>query len=101
MACCGAQGMVPARAEGPPLIIAAPVMGIMLGLLRGCDEADERMATLQALQRLTGWCGGLDHTVVACGFASSTTNVLLALILASRHTWRQPACQAHVKQWDS
>ena len=46
--------MAPARAEGPPLITAAPVMGIMLGLLRGCDAAEERMSTLQALKRLIG-----------------------------------------------
>ena len=58
--------MVPARAEGPPLITAAPVMGIMLGLLRGCDEADERMATLQALHSLTGQCVYPDHSFVAC-----------------------------------
>lgn len=29
-------------------------MGIMLGLLTGCDDADERLATLTTLKRLVG-----------------------------------------------
>ena len=29
-------------------------MGILLGLLTGCDDADERLATLTTLKRLIG-----------------------------------------------
>ncbi len=48
------QGLAPARAQGPPMITAAPVMGIMLGLLTGCDDPEERLATLTTLKRLVG-----------------------------------------------
>lgn len=48
------QGLPQSRPQGPPLITAAPVMGIMLGLLTGCDDADERLATLTTLKRLVG-----------------------------------------------
>ena len=47
------QGLAP-KTQGPPLITAAPVMGIMLGLLTGCDDAEERLATLTTLNRLVG-----------------------------------------------
>ncbi|KAL3153518.1 hypothetical protein ABBQ38_011849 [Trebouxia sp. C0009 RCD-2024] len=49
---CSQQGLPQSRPQGPPLITAAPVMGIMLGLLTGCDDADERLATLTTLKRL-------------------------------------------------
>ncbi|DBA78126.1 TPA: hypothetical protein ACH3X2_008097 [Trebouxia sp. C0005] len=49
---CSQQGRVPAGAQGPPLITAAPVMGIMLGLLTGCDDNKERLDTLTTLKRL-------------------------------------------------
>jgi len=48
------QGRVPAGTQGPPLITAAPVMGIMLGLLTGCDDDKERLDTLTTLKRLVG-----------------------------------------------
>lgn len=68
--CFGVQGMAPARAQGPPLITAAPVMGIILGLLRGCDEAEERVATLTSLKRLIGMC-----VMCSMRFASCSSNV--------------------------
>ncbi|KAL0021859.1 hypothetical protein WJX77_009077 [Trebouxia sp. C0004] len=49
---CSQQGRVPAGTQGPPLITAAPVMGIMLGLLTGCDDDKERLDTLTTLKRL-------------------------------------------------
>lgn len=48
------QGLAPARPHGPPLITAAPVMGVLLGLLTGCDEAEVRLATLNNLRHLIG-----------------------------------------------
>ncbi|KAL3142038.1 hypothetical protein ABBQ32_004670 [Trebouxia sp. C0010 RCD-2024] len=49
---CSQQGLPQSRPQGPPLITAAPVMGIMLGLLTGCDDGEERLATLTTLKRL-------------------------------------------------
>lgn len=69
------QGMAPARAEGPPLITAAPVMGIMLGLLRGCDDAEERISTLSNLKRLIGQLIGRQQ------FGSSCTQVPHAVLV--------------------
>ena len=48
------QGLAAAKARGPLLITAAPVMGILLGLLTGCNDADERLATLGNLRHLLG-----------------------------------------------
>lgn len=55
------QGLPQSSPQGPPLITAAPVMGIMLGLLTGCDDADERLATLTTLKRLIGQPHTLAH----------------------------------------
>ena len=40
--------------ESVPLISSAPVVGILLRLLLGCDSAQERMHTLEALHYLCG-----------------------------------------------
>ena len=46
-----------ARPEEGALITGAPVVGILLQLLLGCDEAQERSATLEALHSLIGETG--------------------------------------------
>ncbi len=46
-----------ARPEEGALITGAPVVGILLQLLLGCDEAQERSATLEALHSLIGEAG--------------------------------------------
>lgn len=74
------QGMTPARAEGPPLITAAPVMAIMLGLLRGCDDADERRSTLSNLKRLIGQPAGAQNLCKQC---TSHMRVVLPLLGAN------------------
>ena len=45
------------RPEEGALITGAPVVGILLQLLLGCDEAQERGATLEALHSLIGELG--------------------------------------------
>lgn len=60
------QGLPQSRPQGPPLITAAPVMGIMLGLLTGCDDADERLATLTTLKRLIGLAPHIGMVSVSC-----------------------------------
>ena len=46
-----------ARPEECAVITGAPVVGILLQLLLGCDEAQERSATLEALHSLIGDTG--------------------------------------------
>lgn len=49
---CGRGGLAPWPTEGQATITAAPVVGTLLQLLLGCDNAGERVATLEALHRL-------------------------------------------------
>jgi hypothetical protein len=44
----------PSLPEGGTAITSAPVVGILLQLLLGCDDAAERNATLEALHCLIG-----------------------------------------------
>ena len=53
---CGRQGLK-MRPEGGLALTSAPVVGILLQLLLGCDDAQERNATLEALHCLIGEMG--------------------------------------------
>lgn len=48
--------------DAKTLVTAAPVMGVLLQLLLGCDDAGQRSATLEALHKLVGGhCKLLEH----------------------------------------
>ena len=69
----GLQG-TPSKCQGPPVITAPAVVGILLQLLVGCDDAAERLGTLQALEWLLG--ESLTHCAVDTGACASCANLV-------------------------
>ncbi len=53
---CQLQDKDVLRDQRIPIITAAPVAGLLLRLMLGCDDAGERLQTLTALHRLFGAC---------------------------------------------
>lgn len=56
------QAQKEGRGMAVPVISCAPAVGILLRLLLGCDDARERVATLEALQHLIGILHELFHS---------------------------------------
>ena len=54
-------------------ITAAPVVGILLQLLLGCDDAGQRSATLEALHKLIGEWTALDRAKLASRWVAGGT----------------------------